>query len=91
MLVAVKALGAGRFVIHHQQLARFQQVLTEKWDTEQSSGLLDGVRIERWVANEQGLVWGPDADPLQFLGLANGLGCAGEEYTRRAQVQQGTI
>ena len=28
------------------------------------------------------------ADPLQFLGLANGLGCAGEEYTRRAQVQK---
>ena len=28
------------------------------------------------------------AHPLQFLGLANGLGCAGEEYTRRAQVQQ---
>ena len=26
--------------------------------------------------------------PLQFLGLANGLGCAGEEYTRRAQVQK---
>ena len=28
------------------------------------------------------------ADPLQFLGLANGLGCAGEEYTRRTQVQK---
>ena len=28
------------------------------------------------------------AHPLQFLGLANGLGCAGEEYTRRTQVQK---
>ena len=28
------------------------------------------------------------ADPLQFLGLAHGLGCAGEEYTRRTQVQK---
>ena len=31
------------------------------------------------------------AHPLQFLGLANGLGCAGEEYTRRTQVQQPDI
>ena len=28
------------------------------------------------------------ADPLQFLGLADGLGCAGKEHTRRAQVQK---
>ena len=50
----------------------FQQAMATHWvDSAPPSALLEGVRRERWVQGpgKQGLIWGPDADPLAFAAM----------------------